>query len=77
MPERHYMLHIYFRPDGKVLMLGADPAFDPAMKCQAGMPDAGGGGMAGRDDGFPAWPAAATALMLLGGAGWALRRRAA
>ncbi len=76
VPEPHYMLHIYFKPDGKVLMLGADPAFDPDVTCPAGMPDAGAGGMAGRDDGLPAWPGAAIAV-LLGGVGWALRRKTA
>ena len=75
-PDPHYMLHIYFKPDGKVLMLGADPAFDPDVECPAGMPDAGAGGMAGRDGGFPAWPAAGM-VVLLGGAAWSLRRKAA
>ncbi len=76
-PDPHYMLHIFFKPDGKVLMLGAEPAFDPDVKCPAGMPGAGAGGMAGRDSGFPTWPGAAIVLMLLGSAGWALRRKAA
>ncbi len=31
VPEPHYMLHVYFKPDGKVLMLGADPNFDPDL----------------------------------------------
>ena len=44
VPEPHYMLHIYFRPDGQVLMLGADPAFDPDVMCPE-MPDAGAGGL--------------------------------
>jgi hypothetical protein len=34
VPEPHYMLHIYFKPDGKVLF-GTDPqtAFDPEGAC--------------------------------------------
>ncbi len=34
VPEPHYMLHIYFKPDGKVLF-GTDPqtAFDPEGEC--------------------------------------------
>src|SRR5215208_8359284 len=34
VPEPHYMLHIYFKPDGKVLF-GTDPqtAFDPTINC--------------------------------------------
>jgi hypothetical protein len=34
VPEPHYMLHIYFKPDGKVLF-GTDPqtAFDPEGDC--------------------------------------------
>jgi hypothetical protein len=64
VPEPHFMLHIYFKPNGKVLMLGADPAFDPDVKCPAGMPDAGAGGMAGRDGECPGWLATATVLLL-------------
>ena len=29
VPDPHYMLHIYFKPDGKVRMMGQDPPFDP------------------------------------------------
>lgn len=34
IPEPHYMLHIYFKPDGKVLF-GVDDhtAYDPALSC--------------------------------------------
>ena len=34
VPEPHYMLHIYFKPDGKVLF-GTDPQteFDPTINC--------------------------------------------
>ena len=34
VPEPHYMLHIYFKPDGKVLF-GTNPqtAFDPTINC--------------------------------------------
>ncbi len=74
-PDPHYMLHVYFKPDGKVLMLGSDPPFDPDVTCPAGMPQAGAGGMAG-DSGYPA-PLVATALMLLASAAWTLRRKAA
>jgi hypothetical protein len=76
VPEPHYMLHVYFKPGGEVLMLGADPAFDPDVECPAGMPGAGGGGLAERGGELPGWPAGAMALMLLGGGGWALRRTA-
>lgn len=40
--EPHYMLHIYFKPDGKVLF-GTDPqtAFDPEGVCPE-IPDTGG-----------------------------------
>ncbi len=46
IPEPHYMLHIYFKPNDRVLMLGADPNFDPDLRCLAAMPDTGAGGMA-------------------------------
>ncbi len=46
IPEPHYMLHVYFKPGGQVLMLGADPNFDPDLTCPAGMPDTGAGGTA-------------------------------
>jgi hypothetical protein len=40
--EPHYMLHIYFKPDGKVIMGGnAQMAFDPDLSCPE-MPDTGG-----------------------------------
>lgn len=74
-PDPHYMLHIFFKPEGKVRMLGADPAFDPDVMCPE-MPDTGAGGLAGGDDRFPAWPAAGLALLLLGSAGWVVRRSA-
>src|SRR5215203_6680191 len=34
VPEPHYMLHIYFKPDGKVLF-GTNPQteFDPTINC--------------------------------------------
>lgn len=40
--EPHYMLHVYFKPDGKVLF-GTDPqtAFDPDLSCPE-MPETGG-----------------------------------
>ncbi len=76
-PDPHYMLHIYFKPDGKVLMLGADPAFDPDVVCPAGMPGAGAGGMADRGNEFPLWPTAGLVLALIATTGWILRRRTA
>ncbi len=34
VPEPHYMLHIYFKPDGKVLFGTSDQtAFDPELSC--------------------------------------------
>ncbi len=41
--EPHYMLHIYFMPDGQVLF-GTDPqtAFNPELSCPATMPQTGG-----------------------------------
>jgi hypothetical protein len=40
--EPHYMLHIYFKPDGKVLFGTNDQtAFDPEGVCPQ-MPDTGG-----------------------------------
>jgi hypothetical protein len=35
VPEPHYMLHIYFKPDGKVLFgTNAKTAFDPKRSCR-------------------------------------------
>jgi hypothetical protein len=41
--ESHYMLHIYFKPDGKVLF-GTDDqtAFDPNLSCDEELPASGG-----------------------------------
>ena len=37
VPDPHYMLHIYFKPDGKVLFgTNAKTAFDPKRSCRAG-----------------------------------------
>src|ERR687894_207692 len=37
VPDPHYMLHIYFRPDGKVLFGTNDQtAFDPERSCRVG-----------------------------------------
>ena len=44
IPEPHYMLHIYFKPDGKVLF-GTDPetAYDPGLSCpDSELPASGG-----------------------------------
>ncbi len=76
VPDPHYMLHVYFKSDGKLRMLGQDPPFDPDVMCPA-MPDTGAGGLAGGDERFPAWPAAGLALLLVGSAGWVVRRSAA
>ena len=42
--DPHYMLHIYFKPDGKVIMGGNDQmAFDPDLSCpDMAMPETGG-----------------------------------
>ena len=42
--EPHYMLHIYFKPNGKVIMGGnAQMAFDPDLNCPStAMPETGG-----------------------------------
>jgi len=42
IPEPHYMLHIYFKPDGKVLF-GVDDhsAYDPEVSCSE-LPASGG-----------------------------------
>ena len=72
VPDPHYMLHIYFRPDGQVLMLGADPAFDPDVMCPE-MPDAGAGGLSAGAS-IPVGNAAAGLTMLVG-AGYAVVRR--
>lgn len=76
--EPHYMMHIYFRPNGQVLMLSSEdvPPFDPQVECPAGMPEAGAGGMAGTSS-FPRLPVAALAVVLVAGSGWALTRRIA
>ena len=39
--EPHYMMHVYFRPDGQVLMLSSSkvPPFDPELECPAAVPD--------------------------------------
>jgi hypothetical protein len=44
IPEPHYMLHIYFKPDGKVLFGVDDPtAYDPALSCpDSELPASGG-----------------------------------
>jgi hypothetical protein len=37
VPDPHYMLHIYFKPHGKVLFgTNAQTAFDPKRSCRAG-----------------------------------------
>jgi hypothetical protein len=37
VPDPHYMLHIYFKPHGKVLFgTNAKTAFDPKRSCRAG-----------------------------------------
>ena len=77
IPEPHYMLHIYFKPDGKVRMLGQDPPFDPDVMCPE-MPDAGAGGMARSNEGSQ-WASISLVLglSLLVGGRWAVRRQGA
>jgi hypothetical protein len=67
----HYMLHAYFRPNGKVLF----GDFDPQVNCPA-MPNAGGGGMARQRDMNPMLPVAALAIVALAGGAWVVRGRA-
>jgi len=63
--EPHYMLHAYFRPDGKVLLISSAsvPPFDPELECLPGMPGTGAGGMAG--GGLPLGSTAATLSLLM------------
>ncbi len=76
IPEPHYMLHIYFKPGGKVLMLGADLNFDPDLRCPTAMPDAGAGGMARSNDGWKLVPVSvALGVALLVGLRLAIRRQ--
>ncbi len=78
VPDPHYMLHIYFKPDGKVRMMGQDPPFDPDVMCPTAMPDTGAGGTArgGTSWGRVSVPLTAGVAVLVG-VGWVLRRRAA
>ncbi len=78
IPEPHYMLHVYFKPGGQVLMLGADPNFDPDLTCPTAMPDTGAGGMA-RSNERSQWASVSLVLglALLVGRRWAVRRQAA
>ncbi len=78
IPYPHYMLHIYFKPEGKVLMLGADPNFDPDLTCPTAMPDAGAGGMARSNEGWGLVPVTlGLGVALLITLGCAVRRLAA
>ncbi len=78
IPEPHYMLHIYFKPDGKVLMLGADPNFDPDLRCPTAMPEAGAGGMARSSGSWALVPVPLVlGVALLVGSRWAARRQSA
>ena len=79
--EPHYMMHVYFRPDGQVLMLSSAqvPPFDPTVECPAGdeqdgpeMPDTGAGGLA---TGLPLGSLAGLAALLLASGYAVLRRR--
>ncbi len=88
MEEEHYMVHIYFKPNNKILV----GAFDPDLKCPAnrtGGPSEGGAGdtAAGGEAGMPrtgsssreqiAIPLAIMAGLALFAAGATLRRRKA
>jgi hypothetical protein len=71
-PDPHYMLHIFFKPDGKVRMLGQDPPFDPDVMCPE-MPDAGAGGLA--TGASVPWGSMGLAASGLLAAGYAVLRR--
>lgn len=69
--QPHYMLHAYFRTNGKVLF----GDFDPQISCPA-MPNAGAGGMARRSDFNPMVPAVALAVVVLATGAWVRHSRA-
>ncbi len=69
--QPHYMLHAYFRPNGKVLF----GDFDPQINCPA-MPNTGGGGMARQGDTNRMLPVAAMAIVALASGAWIIRSRA-
>ncbi len=76
IPEPHYMLHVYFKPGGKVLMLGADPAFDPDLTCPTAMPDTGAGGMARSENSWGLlWASLVSVVTLVLALAWTVRRR--
>lgn len=69
IPESHYMLHAYFRPNGKVLF----SLFDPQLSCE--LPDSATVGGAGSSEGAPLPVLALLALAGALGASMALRQR--
>ncbi len=69
--QPHYMLHAFFRPNGKVLF----GDFDPQINCPA-MPNTGGGGIARQGDTNPMLPVAAMAIVALASGAWIIRSRA-
>ncbi len=76
IPEPHYMLHVYFKPGGKVLMLGADPNFDPDLTCPTAMPDTGAGGMARSENSWGLlWASLVSVVTLVLALAWTVRRR--
>ena len=66
--QPHYMLHAYFRPDGKVLFGDFDPT---QVASTPGLPNTGGGG--GHSPRLPIWPLLALGTAL--GGAVALRQR--
>ena len=73
VPEPHYMLHIYFKPDGKVLF-GTDPqtAFDPTIKCTPMPASATHSGAHGATTGASATASASSSASALPGSGGAV-----
>jgi hypothetical protein len=69
IPEPHYMLHAYFRPNGKVLFA----PFDPQLSCE--LPDSATVGSAGSSEGAPLLVLALLAMAGAAGASMALRQR--
>jgi hypothetical protein len=68
VPEPHYMLHAYFRPNGEVLFA----PFDPQLSC---LPDTDTVGVPGSSVGAPLLVFALLAMAGVAGASMALRQR--
>ena len=69
VPEPHFMLHAYFRPNGKVLFA----EFDPQLSCQ--LPATATETIPNRSDQLPALPITVLAIAFTASLGWTLRRR--